>query len=682
MYHSGVPWRGQGLAGLALLAEAQRGHLFPWAPVAMACGIGLFFWLPDDPSDYALYWVWGAVIASALVAWRVWPVSALATALMLAVTLGGIGFLRADARSKAVAGPTLDWHYYGPVEGRVVGIDRSATDRPRITLDQLRMTRLDPDEIPSRVRLSLSGEAEAFVPAAGARVMTTTHLSAARGAAEPGGFDFRRHLWFREIGAVGYTRVPVMTIAPPDHEQPILRLRMGLSNALQARLPGDVGGFAAAVTTGDRSGVSQEALEALRGSNLAHLLAISGLHMGLLAGLVYGLFRSGLALIPRVALRYDTRRLAAVGALCVAAVYLALSGGNVATERAFIMVAVALTAVMMDKRALSLRGVAVAALIVLMMRPEALLGPGFQMSFAATTALVAVFGWIRDVDLPRLPKWARGVSALVLSSAVAGLATAPIGAAQFNTMSHYGLVANLVSVPVMGTLIIPAALAAAVLAPLGLEMLALIPMSWGISWTLTVAETVAGWPGAQGIAQSPPGWVLPVLTLGCLWVILWQGRARWVGVVPVVMAMVAWPNAQRPEILIEDRGALVGVMTPEGRALSRARGAGFVAGVWLENDGDAATQEEAAARWQGQPLQTSAGPISHLSGKRALAAWQGCGAGEIVVTSVTPEAGDPRVGEGCTLFDPDTLDKTGALAWQDGIWVSAADRAGRRAWAY
>ena len=153
-------------------------------------------------------------------------------------------------------------------------------------------------------------------------------------------------------------------------------------------------------------------------------------------------------------------------ALLLAAGYLALSGGNVATERAFVMVAVVL-AVMLDRRAFSLRAVAVAAVVLLVLRPEALLGPGFQMSFAATTALVAVFGWLRDRPGALGPRWLRPVSALVISSAVAGAATAPVAAAHFNQIAHFGLIANLLSVPLMGVVVMPAALAAAALMPLG-----------------------------------------------------------------------------------------------------------------------------------------------------------------------------------------------------------------------
>jgi len=344
--------------------------------------------------------------------------------------------------------------------------------------------------------------------------MTTAQLSPPLGPVEPGGFDFRRHAWFIGIGAVGYTRVPVLKVAPADTGFNLFAIRMAMSRYMRAQLPGDTGGFAAAVTTGDRSGVSQEALEALRASNLAHLLAISGLHMGLLAGFVFGIIRLGLACVPYAALRWPGKKIAALGALGAGAVYFALSGGNVATARAFIMVAVALVAVLFGRRALSLRAVAVAALIVLTLRPEALLGPGFQMSFAATTALVAVFGFIRDAELPRAPRWLTPVVGVFISSAIAGAATAPVGAAHFNAMAHYGLIANLVSVPVMGTLIIPAAVLDQFLWPFGLVWIGYWFMGLGLDWILSLAHWVYGREGARGyVVITAPVWAWDLMVV-------------------------------------------------------------------------------------------------------------------------------------------------------------------------
>ena len=668
----------RGLAAIELVLLKQRGHLFVWTPVFLGLGVGAYFSLRTEPVAM-VYWplaVLGAGFAAAALRWPGgW--SALAWGLALAAA----GFCLAGARAHRVADPVLGWRYYGPVEGRVVGLDRSASDALRVTLDQVRLERVSPGRTPGRVRLSLHGPPAQLRP--GQRIMTTGHLSPPNGPAEPGGFDFRRHAWFAGLGAVGYTRNPVLTIAPPEQGCAGLRiftLRMAASARVQAILPGDIGGFGAAVTTGDRSGIGQGALQALRGSNLAHLLAISGLHMGLLAGFVFAVLRLVLAAVPPLALRLPVKKLAAVGALATAAGYLMLSGGNVATERAFVMVAVVLGAVLVDRRAFSLRAVAMAALIVLALRPEALFGPGFQMSFAATTALVAVFGWLRDARIRLGPDWLKPVLGVVISSTVAGAATAPFAAAHFNTLAHYGLLANLASVPLMGVLVIPAAVLAVCLAPFGLEGIGLYLMGLGLRWILGVAHFVSDLDGARGFVVSPSAWVIPLLSLGGLWLILWQGRVRIAGLVPAVFAFWLWSGAERPGVLVADTGGLVGVMTDAGRALSKPRGAGFVASVWLENDGDGGVvQTEAAARWPGegrvQVIETGLVEIVHVIGKRAAAGFDNCKAGQVVIASVPMNLSGP-----CEVFDPARLRTTGSLAILDKEILTARRLAGARIW--
>ncbi len=656
----------------------QTGFLFPWSPVCLSLGIGLYFGLRFEPGwpIYLGFATTGLVLIGLC---RVLPAGW--GSLAIGGALVAVGFLLAGARAHMVAEPVLSWRYYGPVEGRVVAMDRSASDALRLTLDQVRVGDVPHDRRPQRIRLSVHSQVGPIAP--GQRIMTTAHLSSPQGPVEPGGFDFRRHAWFQRLGAVGYTRVPVMTIAPPQDAMDGVRItaiRMKISERVREILPGEVGGFAAAVTTGDRSGMGQAALGALRASNLAHLLAISGLHMGFLTGFVFVACRIGLSAIPALALRVPVRKLAAGCALVAAVIYLMLSGGNVATERAFVMVTVMLGAVLIDRRAISLRAVAVAALIVLALRPETLLSPGFQMSFAATTALVAVFGALRDFGPMPGPKWVRPIAGVLMSSAIAGLATAPIGAAHFNTMSHYGLLANLLSVPVMGSFVVPFAVVAALLAPFGLEAIAIQVMGIGLRWILMIADWVSGLEGAQGYVVSPPWFVLPVIALGALWIALWRGRARWVGLAPVALAVLFWTSGHRPEVLIAESGGLVGVITEQGRALSKEKGSGFVATVWLENDGDGQDQRHAAGRWPGQPdliqrIVLRDKEVIHVTGKRAAQEFTECDENQIVVSAINLDMdGD------CSVFDPERLYETGSLSITDGKLITSADLTGHRLW--
>jgi competence protein ComEC len=690
---------------LNAVQQGQRGALMPWSPVALGLGVALYFSLDTEPGRATYLGVGLAGLgAVGLAIWRREVLGPLA----IFAALVAAGVLLAGARAHHVAGPVLDFRYYGAIEGRVVAIDRSASDALRLTLDQVRLEDMRPARTPRRVRVSLHGALSVLDPHPGQIVMLTGHLSGPAGPAEPGGFDFQRHAWFLSLGAVGYTRNPVVLL---EERAPgaawLFHARMRLADAIRAQIPGQPGAFAAAVLTGDRSGLEQGPIEAMRDSNIAHLLAISGLHMGLLTGFVYAALRFGLALIPPLALRYPIRKWAALSALVAGAFYLGLSGGNVATERAFIQVAVMFTAVLLDRRAITLRSVAIAALIVLIHRPETLMSPGFQMSFAATAALVGVFSALRGAEwLTALPKWAKGAVALVISSAVAGAATAPFAAAHFNQIAVYGLLANLLTVPVMGSVVIPAAVLAAFLWPLGLAGPVFRVMELALSWILGVAERVSALPGAVNPVPAPPGWVLGAVALGALVVLIWQGRARWLGALPVLAALILWSSADRPELLISDTGRLAGIMTAEGRALSRARGDGFVARIWLENDGDALGQAEVAARplWQtdGAGAAATLGSLSiwHGSGRRAAReAEAACDRFALVILS---EPAEGRLAQGaeamarliaapqaaafsaavadmpqspCLVIDQRLLRATGALAVRpmpDGLRVTTA----------
>ncbi|WP_323042671.1 ComEC/Rec2 family competence protein [Gemmobacter sp.] len=673
------------MGGVGAWLLAERGRLFPWVPVCMACGIGLWLGWPAEPAGA----YWGALVV-ALAGLALWcaplaPVQP-AGAALLSVALG---FLLAGLRSDLVAAPVLGFRYYGPVEGRIVGIDRSQSDQLRLTLDRVVLERVPPDRTPGRVRVSLHG-AQGFVdPQPGLRVMMTAHLAPPEGAVEPGGFDFRRLAWFRGLGAVGYTRTPALAQGPPNGwEAGGTRLRMHLSAAIQSAIPGEPGALASAMMTGDRSGMGAEAVRALRDSSLYHLVSISGVHMGLLAAFVFAALRYGLALVPPLALRIPARKVAAVVALGVAAFYLILSGGDVATGRAFVMVALMLGAVLLDRRAVSLRSVAMAAVVILALQPEAVAEPGFQMSFAATAALVAGFdAFNRLVPPGRMAGWLRVPAVLVLSSVLAGFASAPFAAAHFNRFTDYGLVANLLASPLMGLVVMPAAVMSAVLAPLGLAAPALWLLEVGVGLILLVARMVAGWQGAVTMVPAPAPWVLPLLGLGGCALVLLRGRARLGGLVPLLAALLLWP-ADRPALLVAGDGGLLGVLGPGGRALSAPVGNGFAARSWLENDGDAASPEQAAAR------PGFAGPEGDrrftlgrlrgaaLAGKKAPARLaEICARVDVVVIAARLQGAPPGP---CRVIDQRVLDRTGPLALgvaEDGaLRLVPTNTQGQRRW--
>lgn len=686
-------------------AAARRAGLFAWVPVLLGAGIGLWFLHPAllQPWHFAGLGV-GALgsLVLGLAASRLAEAGRIGWTMADALRLAGLalalclgGYALAGARAGMVAAPVMEWRYYGPIEGRVVQIDRSARDRMRLTLDQVTLRNMAPDEVPRRVRLSLNDHPEDQLPPIGQRVMLTGHLGPPPGPAAPGSFDFRLNAWFQGLGAVGYTRTPILAVAPPEGGQWRLhRTRMALSAAMQARIPGQPGALSAALMTGDRSGISEATTELMRASNLSHVISISGLHMGLLAGFVYAGLRLALVLAQALGapLPLPAHKTAAIGALAAAAGYLWLSGASVATQRAFVTVAVMLIAVLADRRAISLRTVALAATVILILSPEALTSPGFQMSFAATIALILTFGpWARIA--PNLPRWLRPVLMLLVSSLVAGLATAPIGAAHFNRMSQYGLLANMLAVPVMGTLIMPAGVVALLLAPLGLEGAALWVMGLGARWMLQVADFVAGLDGAVVAIPLPPGAVLPLMSFGAVLMILcWRrpalrsGATRaglGAGAAMITLAAGLWLTSARPLVLIAPEGEAVGVMTAEGRAVSKPAGGAFVISTWLLEDGDTAGQEQSAARplWQGDKRDRVAPlpqgwEIRHFTGKGSgTRAASQCAPQRIIVA--TEQVDLPRE-VSCLVFDSRRLRRTGAVALEMGkdgpVWQEVTER--------
>lgn len=657
--------------------EAQRGHLLPWVPVCLGFGIGVFFLLRQDPGYLAILLLAAGLCLSILL-YRLgenWSILALALVLVC------LGFVTAWGRTVLVEAPVLQFRYFGSVEGRVIALDRSGTGALRLTLDQPRLTRLSLDRTPARVKISLISQQT--VPPIGAYIGTTAHLMPPQGPSEPGGFDFRRHAWFQKLGANGYTRNPIVVLQPPAPGLSLQRIRADLSQVVQARLGPDTGGVAAAVITGDRSGLRLDTVQSLRASNLAHLLAISGLHMGLLSGVVFGALRLGLCLIPPLALRCNVKKIAALAALVAAIGYLGLSGGNVATERAFIMVLVVLVAVLLDRRAFSLRSVAIAATLVLLRRPETLLSPGFQMSFAATTALICVFGWLRDSQISLGPTWFRPFVTVLISSAVAGLATAPFGAAHFNTLSHYGLLANVLAVPVMGAIVVPAIVLSFCLWGFGLEGVGFWLLDIGLRWILAVAEWVSLLPNSQSGVISPDPCVLPLLTCAGLFIALWQGRFRWWGLPVMAMVLWLWGESARPLVLISANGGLIGILTADGRALSRYKSQEYTAKSWLARDGDQVSQARAAERWpdrQGngsrRQVQAAGYRVMHVIGKGQAAELRDCKEGDLIVAMTALD-----LSGSCIQLQPSTFQRSGSvLIRSDGTLISANQIAGDRPW--
>lgn len=443
----------------------------------------------------------------------------------LGVGVLALGFAAAQWRTVAVQTPVLD-HRLGPtnVAGRVVGVE-VLPGASRVTLERLRIGQLSPARTPERLRVRLGGKQPRIIPGDWIRVRAI--LSPPPPPAAPGAFDFQRQSYFRQLGAVGFS---LGSATVEEHHRAegfaafgfaLERLRQRISERVVAGIDGTPGAIAAALMTGSRGAISAEVMANIRDSGLAHLLAISGLHIGLVAGIVFFGLRGALALVPPLALRYPIKKWAAMAAIAGAFAYALVAGATVPTQRAFLMIGLVLLAVLFDRRGLSMRLVAWAAFAILLFRPESLLGASFQMSFAAVVALIAVYEVVRDrrrLDEAGPPSWPRRalhyLGGVGLTTLIAGSATAPFAIYHFNRFAVFGLAANLVAVPVTALWIMPWAVAAFLLMPFGLESVALAPMGLGIEVVVRVAETVAAWPGAVTLVPAMPVWGLAALGLG------------------------------------------------------------------------------------------------------------------------------------------------------------------------
>lgn len=581
----------------AFLAERERWPL--WIPVGLGVGIAFYFSLNHEPAAFS------GVLAALVSGLMVIAARRRAPWFMAAVTLLviSVGFTAAQVRGGLVDAPILlEKMRAAAVSGRVVANqDRIAAQR--LVLDHVRIEGLEPSATPERLRITLSGK-KTRRAAPGEWLSLRATLSPPSQPAAPGSFDFARQAYFKGLGGFGFAYGGVRFLEAPEDVGSggwaiaLGRFRQAVTARIRAGLDGEAGAVAAALLTGERGAIPKRTLAAMRDAGLAHLLAISGLHMGLFAGIVFFSMRALLALWEPVALRYPIKKWAALAALAGMAFYLLLSGATIPTQRAFLMGALVIAAILLDRTAISMRSVALAAAAVLLVQPESLLGASFQMSFAAVVALVAVFE--RRDNHERTPAhgidrlW-RYLAVISLITLVANLATGPFAAYNFNRFAVYGLAANLIAVPLTASWIMPWGVAALLLMPFGLEALALAPMGWGIEGLISVAQTVAAWPGAVQLLPVMPDAGLAAAAVGGLWLCLWRGRWRWAGVPVFALALLSPVLSPSPDLLIDGKGKLFAVRTAAGElALSSRRSARFTGDIWLRRDG-----QSVSAPWPG-----------------------------------------------------------------------------------
>ncbi len=672
----------------ALAAEAEQGRLAPWLAAGFCAGVLLYFLAPQEPSWFA------AVTVLVGLGWSAYLLrerfAAAAVVLMLASIAAGFatGAVRgAMVWHPVLTAPTATLTLQGFVEAR----DSSARS-DRIVL---RVTRTDPkarQPVPERVRIAFRKGA---APQVGEHVELRARLRPLVGPVRPGGYDFAIGAYFSGLGATGFalgkSKAVASETAVPlaiQFNARIDRLRRSLAERIRLTLPGDAGAIAAALVTGIRDHISHEANEAMRISGLYHVISISGLHMALVAGVLFAFARGGMALVPMLALRRPIKKYAAVLALIGVTFYLVLSGAEVATQRSYIMIAIVLAGVIVDRPALTLRTLAAAVVVTLIVSPEAVLNPGFQMSFAATLALISFYErWVPLIATPP----ARGASAvgafavrssrwLVLGAAtslIAGVATAIYAAFHFYRFAPYGVLANVAAMPMIGLVIMPGALLGVLLLPFGFDFIGWTMMGYGIEGMIAVASFVSAMAGAEGRIAAFGGMALLAGTLALL---LFSIPATWLRLAGIPFALFAaylmW-NGPRYDVLIGSEGDIVAIRSGDGRlAIHALRSNRFTRENWLAAEGLPPEFTTQAAL----PFVCDAvGCVGKLAdgalvaiAKNAASLLEDCGRAALVITARAAP-------ENCTspVIDRRALAATGALALRRTAtgWEAIASRA-------
>jgi competence protein ComEC len=553
---------------------AERDALFHWLPVMLGLGVAGWFLLPSRAWAGLLF----VTAALALVAITMsGPGRVLRRVVLVSAMAFALGLGAAAARNAAVAAPVLErpvvTAFTATVEARE---DRPAKDEVRLLLAPA------PDAgLPPRIRVTLR-DADDVVTSlqAGDKIRLRARLVPPPVAALPGGYDFARRAWFEGIGAVGSAIGPVEPIAvrPPN-----VSLRQRLSAHVRSRVEGPAGGIAAALATGDRGGISEAEEEAMRRSGLAHLLSISGLHITAAVGGVMWLALRLLALSPALALRWPLPLVAAaIGALAGLG-YTLLTGSEVPTVRALLAALLVLLALALGREAITLRLVAAGACAILLIRPEALMGPSFQLSFAAITAIVALHGHSRVAGLLArreegfAMRWLRGFAGLLLTGLAVELALMPIALFHFHKAGLYGSLANLVAIPLTTFIVMPAEALA-----LGLDSVGLGAPAWwvvqvSLDAMLALAHWVAAAPGSVAALPAMPVAAFALALGGGLWLCPWQRSHRWLGAFPLLAGLGwAW-STPAPDLLVTGDGRHVAVRLEDGSyALLRDRAGDFI----------------------------------------------------------------------------------------------------------
>ncbi len=662
-------------ATLRSLFAREAGHRtgFLWLPTALGLGILLYFAAREEPALWA-----GPAVALAALPFAVLLRGA-GRVVAIAFLFVMLGFAGATVRTALMASPMLDREVFGMVSGFVETVDILQT-RQRATLRVTAIEGVAQAALPYRVRIGLAGRS-GVEP--GSFLTIRARLMPPSEPALPGGYDFRREAFFRATGGVGYAigaATPATAPAPAPLDLRALaaidRWRNSLTMRIATAIGAEPGALAAALITGKRGLIPEPTNDDLRASGLYHIVSISGLHMVLAAGVMFWSLRALFAAFPGIALRYPIKKYAAVGAMFGATAYCIFSGSEVATVRSLVMTLVMLGAILFDRPALAMRNLAISAILVLLVEPEALLGPSFQMSFAAVGCLIAANRVWQDWRTGQ-PEREHGATrragmkllmaflAIGATTLVATLATAPFSAHHFHRLNPLGLIGNALGIPLVSLVVMPCAVAGTLLVPFGLDGIVWAIMGEGVRGVLIVATWVASFENASITTAHVHGIGFALLVLALLVFIGFRTILRAAALVPIVIAIPFLRSPALPDIVVNQDGRTALVRAQDGRYRLLAVGAPkrFTLSQWLPALDDA--REPGAASLREGTRCDKSGCVGHLVDGRSVALVidraslrEDCQRADIVISNLPSIAACTR--QGHRLLDKTHFDRYGA----------------------
>lgn len=475
-------------------------------------------------------------------------------------------------------------------------------NRIRYTGKVISLSKLDRQKTPKRIRIRTTDQGPRFQY--GDLICMKAMLARPKGPIRAGGYDFGLALWFKKIGGTGFNISPLKLCPYQNNhikhhsslDQIIANIRSFIGSKIDNGLNEPERAMARALILGDRGRVNKEDLEAMRKAGLGHLLAISGLHMAVFGGTLFILLRALMALFPIFSQNHPIKKYAAFGALIGSFAYFLISGQSIPTQRAVLMISVLFTAIMIERTALTLRNVAVAALIILILRPESLMSAGFQMSFAAVTALIISYNFLREyepfqnLNNGQRASWLKPfyyLGGIWFTSIIAAIATAPFAIYHFHNISYMGPIGNMLAIPIFSLLLMPSALISLILMPFGLETIAFIPLKYSISLLLSTAHWTASFDPAVITTGAINFSSVLIMMVGLILIFFTNKPLNYLGIVLLSLAPISAAQYKKPDLYIGASAEIIALRGDDQKLYApTGRKGTFILNNWLKADAD------------------------------------------------------------------------------------------------